>query len=981
MGFIDSRPRTAFGRGDAALTNKASSASGDFKRFFAGSVSRRVLMDTFEPRVLLSADLLPVAGSISLPGETDSYAITVDEPTRVTFDSLSDSQLNWRLQGPQGAVTNSRFDQSDGYNRTQPTTLDLVRGTYTLTVSGKDYATGDYAFRLIDLANSQGLQQDVETTATLTSGRETELYSFTAQDDDFFALAFSEDTSRNDGGWTLIDEAGNRIGRDNNFDGWTGSLEGGDYTLLIEGYAGATATVSASFSISLGRARSFDYSVGDTIGSAIDIAGDSHAYHFTVATDGRYALTGSSDDGTASHGSMPIGWSVRSLDGAVSSGNAALPAETSPSVLDLAAGEYWIVLEATGTRQPDYDFRLERLAEAYQGAAPDRTITTASFDTPIEGTLSRSGETIRYDFSLATETEIDLSVLVSNPNVKVALEADSGTVFSPFTADTDTLGVFTANNRLPDYRRTLQAGNYAITVSATAENAGDFALQLSKLTTPPATSLPAVLDLSLDADTPFKRIALDLTAGDELVVDILSQSYGHNGGLWRAYDPDGLEILSLRQLSTGYFAVPVRKDGTYILEIARGSAITIDELSANVQLRQTTTEPFALDTIYDVAIEPLERRDFSLHLDQPGLFLFDVTGLGAGFGDLYFSIIDADGNVEYTRTFHDHIVYTEGFPLDQGDYTVRVDAYQDRTGSAQFRLVDLGAAPLLTFGETVTAHLDPGAKSAVYAIDGDQGILGINATITGKDSSYNPNWSLLDSAGKRVDYTSATTGARQFTLDRDERYYLYFQPEEEQNQPYDLEFYVQLFQPTITDYEIDTDAVGSFPFVGGRNEYRFTLDEAKRLYLDTLQTSNANWYVFDDLGNQVGGSASGTLYEGDPTARLLNLAAGSYRLVVEPRDATDADYRFALRDFTDPQPITLGTEIRLGNADGVAESRSFELTGGERLIYDRLEGNQGQLRIYRPDGTQLFATSSGTGGDRIDCLDARHLHADLRSRQ
>ena len=34
-----------------------------------GTVSRRVLMESFEPRLLLSADLFPIAGTISAPGE------------------------------------------------------------------------------------------------------------------------------------------------------------------------------------------------------------------------------------------------------------------------------------------------------------------------------------------------------------------------------------------------------------------------------------------------------------------------------------------------------------------------------------------------------------------------------------------------------------------------------------------------------------------------------------------------------------------------------------------------------------------------------------------------------------------------------------------------------------------------------------------------------------------------------------------------
>ena len=123
---------------------------------FSSSVSRRVIMDSFEPRVLLSADLMPIAGTISAPGERDSYSITVSEPAKVTFDSLTDSQLRWRLLGSDGKeVSTSRLDRSDdGTNRTQPPVLDLVRGTYTLVVDGAEGQTGEYNFRLLDLADA-----------------------------------------------------------------------------------------------------------------------------------------------------------------------------------------------------------------------------------------------------------------------------------------------------------------------------------------------------------------------------------------------------------------------------------------------------------------------------------------------------------------------------------------------------------------------------------------------------------------------------------------------------------------------------------------------------------------------------------------------------------------------------------------------------------------------------------------------------------
>lgn len=67
-----------------------------------GSLFERVLVE-----VLVSADLFPVAGNISAPGEEDRYAITMADPARVPFDALSDAELTWVLQGPGGATIHS----------------------------------------------------------------------------------------------------------------------------------------------------------------------------------------------------------------------------------------------------------------------------------------------------------------------------------------------------------------------------------------------------------------------------------------------------------------------------------------------------------------------------------------------------------------------------------------------------------------------------------------------------------------------------------------------------------------------------------------------------------------------------------------------------------------------------------------------------------------------------------------------------------
>src|SRR3954454_18102157 len=79
------------------------------------SLSHKFEFETLEPRVLMSADLLPVHGSIDVPGETDRYTFNLPAAADIYFDSQTphSSAINWSLSGPRGAeITNRSFESS-----------------------------------------------------------------------------------------------------------------------------------------------------------------------------------------------------------------------------------------------------------------------------------------------------------------------------------------------------------------------------------------------------------------------------------------------------------------------------------------------------------------------------------------------------------------------------------------------------------------------------------------------------------------------------------------------------------------------------------------------------------------------------------------------------------------------------------------------------------------------------------------------------
>src|SRR5579863_9875558 len=141
--------------GQPPRLNRAQRRLAKRKRLAEPKLSRRFAFETYEPRILMSAALLPVHGSIAVPGQTNQYTFSLANATQIYFDSQTPSpRIDWTLQGPTGTVVSDKSFASSDANQVQgQAALSLAPGAYTLTVSGQGTATGDYAFQVLDLAN------------------------------------------------------------------------------------------------------------------------------------------------------------------------------------------------------------------------------------------------------------------------------------------------------------------------------------------------------------------------------------------------------------------------------------------------------------------------------------------------------------------------------------------------------------------------------------------------------------------------------------------------------------------------------------------------------------------------------------------------------------------------------------------------------------------------------------------------------------
>ena len=147
--------------------------------------AKKLAFEALEPRLLLAGDpgaaVLTIAGAIDVPGEQDLYQFTVEEPTRIVFDSLTNrGDLNWRLDGPAGLVSGRSFSATDSLAAASPVG-ELAPGSYELSVDGQDDALGAYELRVIDTASATAIVPGSPVSGVLDDGKQTAIYRFAAR--------------------------------------------------------------------------------------------------------------------------------------------------------------------------------------------------------------------------------------------------------------------------------------------------------------------------------------------------------------------------------------------------------------------------------------------------------------------------------------------------------------------------------------------------------------------------------------------------------------------------------------------------------------------------------------------------------------------------------------------------------------------------------------------------------------------------------
>src|SRR5262249_7871105 len=144
------------------------------------------------------------SGTIAQTGQRDLYTFSVATPTLVLFDGqTNDGQLQWSLVGPPGT------EQSALAFTSAPSVLNLIPGSYTLTIDGAGDETSAYSSRLLHLAPAPTLPPGTPVTGALNPGNATDLYRFAATAGQ--PLYFDNRNLVGSANWRLVDPFGDNV--------------------------------------------------------------------------------------------------------------------------------------------------------------------------------------------------------------------------------------------------------------------------------------------------------------------------------------------------------------------------------------------------------------------------------------------------------------------------------------------------------------------------------------------------------------------------------------------------------------------------------------------------------------------------------------------------------------------------------------------------------------------------------------------------
>lgn len=930
----------------------------------------RILLSNPATILGMSTGKVTVEGTVTAPSEIDTYTFSLSHDSEVYFDSLTNSaNFTWTLSGPAGTTVSGRqFDHSDAFAGPANPVLNLVSGNYTLTVTASGTTTGDYAFRLLDLAVADSLPIGAPLSGTIVAGDTTNAYQFTAVAGDAYSLTSTATSLAANDDWRLIGPYGNQLAA-SGLSADLGTLTlgtSGKYTLLVEGSIGstvdATYTVNATF---LGNTppvvpASTPLVLGATVIGTLATAGQHDLYSFTLASNSLLYFDSLTNDGS-------LNWSLAGPAGSVVSSRSFAFSDGSGigfnPVLKLVAGDYILTVAAAGSATGDYSFRLSNLAAA----------TSLTPGTAVNDTLNPGNNTNLYQFQATAGQSVNLADQVTGGSGS----SDLWRLVDPYGNIVSSQNLGTDSGRL-----TLNStGIYSVLVEGaiTSTASVDYTLNVFPVVdvTQPLT-LGSTVTETLNTPGQQDTYTFTLAANSLLYFDSLTNDFDLR---WTLTGPAGT-VVSGRPFSNsdgqsiaGSPVVYVVA-GDYTLTVAGFGndagpySFRLSDLAAATSVTPGAATAGTLDSGNNTNLFRFQGTA------GQAVYLASQVTSGSGFLDDW-RLVDPYGNVGPAQTLGNDIGrITLG---NTGTYALLVEGAINNSVPVEYTLnvvPEIDPAPqALTLGAAETGNLTlPGERDTyTFHLDADAPLY-FDSLMS--DAGF--NWSLSGPAGTSVsgrsfgatDVTSTNSGNPNPVVNVVAGdYTLTVAASGGSTGAYGFQVLNLAAAPPLP---ADTPVSGTLVGGNSTNAYSLTVVAGDSYsFSNIVPTSFANgWRVIDGYGNTLVAASQ-------PTNMLLTFRnAGNVTLLIEGANSNTADANYTIEASflgntppTDPAatPLSFGTTVNATPVTVNSEERySFHLAAGTLVYFDSLTNDSFYWSLVGPLGTAVsfrpFAHSDGVDG-------------------
>jgi uncharacterized repeat protein (TIGR01451 family) len=863
--------------------------------------------------------LVGTVGTISVPGDTDTYIFSLPTPQRYYFDALyAPANTLWTLVGPEGTVVNGRsFAGSDSLSIGDASAvLNLVPGSYTLTVDLAGSATNSYGFNFMNLADAPLLTLGTTNYVDFTPATRTWQWQFPANSGDAVQFTAVNRTNMGNLNWRLVNPQGQVVYNAGFQNSPVVTLTGtGTWTLLLEGYFYNTGEGNCAFVLTaqgntpptLPAGTAFN--VGDLVTNTL-AANTTNVHRFTVTQP----VTVVWDSRT---NAWQLSWTLVGPFGQVGSGNFRdSDSYGNAPIWSLPVGDYALSVTGYNGYTGDYGFRLFDFASA----------TPMGTGTNVTGTLSPATATTGYQLSITAGERLFFNSPGGFPGSPfwVLVDPNRSVVFSNYLNSDQ--GPFTFT--VPGLYTLLLEGNIYDTTPVT------YSFLVSPVTDgSQALVLGATVNGNIGQPGQVQRYTFSLAQPTRVYFDSLTNQ---NQATWTLDGPAG-RLVDHRGLnySDGYrtfsfYALPA---GDYTLSLA-GNGDQTPGYSFRL-LNAANATSIATDTDVTGPLNPANSTTIlSLNITAGARFYFNSARVARG--SAYWRLVDPYNQV----VFADYLNNDEG-PFvftNASTYLLFIEGDVPETGADTYGFhifTDTDGAQPLTIGATVNGTIATPAQVQRYSF-----------TLTATNLLYfdsltnrgDVQWTLDGPAGRIVDHRAFSNSDG----------YLAFSSYALAPGSYTLSVNgsgdaIGGYQFRLLDLGAGTAIATDTPITRTLNPanstdvLQFAGTAGAKLFFNMTATGvgNTYWRLLDPYGQVV--FADWLLYDQGP---IILSFSGTYTLLIEGDVSAAGTQGYAFQINTDndgSQALSVGSTINGSIATpGQAQRYNFTLAAAKLLYFDAL---------------------------------------------